>query len=476
MINIKRILLLLFFAGSLLPALHAQEAANVRVQEKIIKYYNNRNYTKLYSMLSPEFKRSMDQDGLEYFMDYEMHERHKQARQATYLRNEQGAHVYLVVFEKGKLEMHLAVNTDGLIETLTFLPNIKLKPGLATETTYPNNNPLSCSIDSICDQAMRKFGSDNHITGLTIGIIKNGSQYVYGYGETYKKSGDIPGPNTIFDIGSISKTFTGLLLATAIEQKLVSPDDDIRRYLEGPYPNLVYEGTPVTLAHLVSHTSALPRMPLNFETQPGYNENDPYVNYTKDMLLADLQKIKLTRKPGSRSEYSNYGSALCGIILENIFHKPYAQLVSEYITSPWAMNATGVNIPDSATGNRVGSYDEEGAVIPDWHLGDMAAAGGISSTLTDMLRYMVMNYEEKTTALKLVHTPVHKEADRQATGYYWVITKLNNGNHLVWHNGATAGSTSFCGYIKETGTAVVVLNNSGTSVDDLAINLLAALK
>lgn len=472
----RNFLFVLLFAGLSLPLVHAQEAVNVRVQKKIIKYYNKRNYTKLYRLLSPEFKRSMDKDGLEYFMDYELHDRHKQAKESTYLRNEQGAHVYLVTFEKGKLEMHLGVNASEQIETLKFLPHIKLKPGLAAETIYPNNNPLSCAVDSVCDLAMRKFGSNNNLVGVSIGIIRNGRQYTYGYGETFKTNKDIPGPNTIFDLGSVSKTFTGLLLAIAVEQHLVNPDDDIRKYLGGEYPNLVYEHTPITLSHLVSHTSALPRIPSDLEKQPGYNEADPYINYTKQMLLANLRNIKLTHKPGEKTEYSNYGTALCGLILESIFHKPYAQLVSEFITNPAGMNATYVNIPDSVKDNRVGSYNEEGSGIPGWHLGDMAPAGGISSTLTDMLRYMVMNYEEKTAALKLAHTPVNKDGTGQSTGYYWVITTLSNGNHLIWHNGATYGSTSFCGYIKETGTAVVVLNNSGTSVDDLAINLLAALK
>ena len=84
--------------------------------------------------------------------------------------------------------------------------------------------------------------------------------------------------------------------------------------------------------------------------------------------------------------------------------------------------------------------------------------------------------EEKKSALMFSHIPTFKEPKQQQVGYAWVISELKNGQHLIWHNGATYGSTSFCGYIRETGTAVVILNNTGTSVDPLAIEILKTIR
>lgn len=469
-------ILLLWLATGTWCATEAQEAANARVQEKIVKYYNSRNYKQLYRLFSGEFKRSMDEDGLEYFMDYVLHDHHKQIKSARYDRNEQGAHVYLLTFEKGTFELHLSVDSDGLIESMVFLPYSKPKSEWTAKNELPGNNPLQNNTDSMCNRVVQQFGSENNLVGLSIGIIRNGQRSVYGYGQTRKGNKTVPQANTLYDLASVSKTFTGLLLAIAIEHKLVKPDDDIRQYLEGDFSNLSFNNTPITLAHLISHTSGLPRLPANLEEQPDYKEQDPYRNYTKELLLTDLKKVKLAHKPGTHGEYSNYGTALCGIILEQVFHKPYAQLVAEYITQPFGMNNTFVTIPDSLQAHMVGCYNEAGDSIADWHMNDFAAAGGISSTISDLLSYLTINVEEKTPAVKRSHTQLFKEPNGQITGYGWITTPLNNGHHLVWHNGATSGSASFCGYIKETGTAVVILNNSGTLVDDLAITLFKELR
>jgi CubicO group peptidase (beta-lactamase class C family) len=102
----------------------------------------------------------------------------------------------------------------------------------------------------------------------------------------------------------------------------------------------------------------------------------------------------------------------------------------------------------------------------------MVAAGGLSSNVQDMLAYLTAQYQQQTPAIKQSHEVLFRENVKQGTACLWVVTTLKDGNHLIWHNGATGGSTSFCGFIPETGDRIVVLSNSSQSVDQLAIQLM----
>ncbi|MES2558700.1 MAG: serine hydrolase [Bacteroidota bacterium] len=469
----KLILPLLLLLGQLQYA-GAQDATNTRIQKSFVKYYNKKQYQKIHSLFTDQFKRVMDQEQLDYFMEFVLHYEHGRIKSSRYDRMDHGFRVYLVEFEKGTAEMHLA-NEKNLIAGFAVKP-VSKGPVINQHPSFKSSNPMISVEDSMCDKAVQAFLKRNNAVGLSIGILCKGKTYVYGYGETYKGNATVPDEHTIFDLGSVSKTFTGILLAIAVEQKLVKPDDDIRKFLSGDYPNLEYKGAPVTLLSLVNHTSGLPRVPDDLVQQPGYKEEDPYKYYSREMILANLHQIKLAAKPGTINEYSNYGISVCGIILEQLFKKTYAQLVEEYIAAPAGMQQTFVNIPDSLRHRMVGCYDEDNKAIADWSLGEMAAAGGVSSTVADMLTFLRNNMEEKSSALKLSHIPTFKMSQQQQVGYAWVTSELQNGQHLVWHNGATYGSTAFCGYIPETGTGVVILNNTGTSVDPLAIDILKTMR
>ncbi len=146
---------------------------------------------------------------------------------------------------------------------------------------------------------------------------------------------------TIFEVGSISKTFTGTLMAKAIIDKKVGLDDDIRKYLKEPYPNLAYQGRPVKILHLVTHTAGLPAF---LPHRPDLFNHSPdsvpllltavHKNYNKNMFLKDLYTVKIDTAPGFNYKYSNVDAQLVGFILENVYHKSYAALIEEFITAP----------------------------------------------------------------------------------------------------------------------------------------------
>ncbi len=142
-----------------------------------------------------------------------------------------------------------------------------------------------------------------------------------------------PTANTLYEIGSITKTFTGTLLAQAVVEGKVNIDDDIRKYLSGSYPNLVYKGHPVKLFHLINHTSRLPfLLPNNINLSNFSQDTIPYIvsaqqkNYSKETFLKDLHVVELDTIPGTKYGYSNASTQLLGFILEKLYKYVFDKL------------------------------------------------------------------------------------------------------------------------------------------------------
>src|SRR5215204_311741 len=207
-------------------------------------------------------------------------------------------------------------------------------------------------VDAAVERAARKFMSDAHAVGLSVGVLKGGKAYTYNYGEVAKDGRRLPTPRTIYEIASITKTFTGVLLAQAAVEKRVRLDDDVRKYLDGDYPNLEFEGQPVRLVHLINHTS---RLPFVLPDRPELFKNpDPFElpkilteierNYTRADFYRDLHAVRLDKVPGSDFKYSNAAAQLLGFILERVYGMPYERLVAKKIASPLGMRETKISL------------------------------------------------------------------------------------------------------------------------------------
>jgi D-alanyl-D-alanine-carboxypeptidase/D-alanyl-D-alanine-endopeptidase len=140
--------------------------------------------------------------------------------------------------------------TKNLLIILFFL-HPSLGQTQTVKQAIPTDNKLKSQIDTVVQKAAMPFIGDTSKVGLSIGIYKNGKVYSYNYGTTQRENPKLPTNKTVYEIGSISKTFTGTLLAQAVKDKKVKIDDDIRKYLDGSYPNLEYQGKPIKLSHLV---------------------------------------------------------------------------------------------------------------------------------------------------------------------------------------------------------------------------------
>ncbi len=443
------------------------------VLDKIKSTYNTKDYKGFYDLLSPNFKSQQSESDIKTFLKDNVYTYYGNIESVSFIKEVDGFNHYKTILEKGNLEMLLACNEKNEIAGFTFLP-MAAKP-MTLKNKFTSDNKKQTKLDLKIDSIVTQFMSNPVNAGLSIGIIQDNNITYYHYGENNKESKQMPDNFTIYEIGSISKTFTGLLLANAIIDKKINLDEDIRKYLPKECAELNYHGTPITIKHLVTHTSRIPRIPENIERQPGYNELNPYKNYDKKMVYSYLSTLKLDTIPGIIYDYSNTGVALLGMILETVCQQSYEELLEKYITTPLNMKHTFVNVPSPELINFAQGYNGKGKKTPHWDLGDQVGAGGIKSTIADMCLYLNENINESSITLKLAHDLQFKSSN-ESVALAWTVQATKKGNTLLWHNGGTYGFASFCGFIKDKKIGVVVLSNSGNSVDQISIDILRYLQ
>ena len=305
---------------------------------------------------------------------------------------------------------------------------------------------------------------------IVVGIIDaNGTSY-FNFGMT-KSGGKAVDEHSIYEIGSISKTFTATLLADNIVKGQMNADDPAQQYLPEKVHLPTYEGKFITLGNLSDHTSSLPRMPTNFEPADPMN---PYADYSLDQLYEFLSNVKLTRAIGSEYEYSNLAVGLLGHILALKAGVSYEELMETKIARPLNMTETKIT-SDQNMLNHLAFGHSNGMVVANWDLPTMAGAGAIRSSTHDMLLFLAANIgltkSDLTPAMELAHQIRHDKAGNTRVGLGWHISKGEHGD-LIWHNGATGGYRAFIGFIKEDKKGVVVMTNSDANIDDIGFHLL----
>jgi CubicO group peptidase (beta-lactamase class C family) len=305
---------------------------------------------------------------------------------------------------------------------------------------------------------------DEVVIGFVVGVFKDGETQVIGYGEMEQGKGNKPDGRTVYELGSISKVFTGILLADEIERGLVKLDDPVQKYLPmGVKMPIALDADnheqPITLEHLTTHTSGLPRMPGNLKPADPRN---PYADYTLDQMYDFLGNHKLRRPPG-KHEYSNYAVALLGQILARRADTSYEQLLAKRITGPLAMRDTRIKLDDKLRRRLALPYNASLKPEKNWDLGTFVGAGGIRSTVDDMLLFIRANLADDDKPL----TQAMKLAQKKQTDYDGGLA-MCMGWHIArdritrWHNGMTGGYHTWVAVVPGHGIGTVVLANTAT--------------
>jgi D-alanyl-D-alanine-carboxypeptidase/D-alanyl-D-alanine-endopeptidase len=270
------------------------------------------------------------------------------------------------------------------------------------------------------------------------------------------------GAGDVFELGSITKAVTGLLLADAVVRGEVELDTALADCLPGARPG-------ITLGDLAAHTAGLPRLPLALVRRTGVtNRTDPYAGTTVDELVADLARVRLRRR---RMRYSNFGAALLGQALAAGAGAPFEQLVEERVLRPlgigelWARDAPAVAQP----------HDRRGRPVPPWTFAAYAPAGCLRGTGRGALALSSACLQPPAAladAVALALTPRARRGPMEC-GLGWMRSPVARGTRMWWHNGGTHGSRSFTGFVPETGVAVAAVTNSPKPPDGAAARALA---
>jgi CubicO group peptidase (beta-lactamase class C family) len=311
--------------------------------------------------------------------------------------------------------------------------------------------------------------------GLVVGLVdRTGRVQVTAYGP---RAGVTPfDGNTVFEIGSVTKTFTGGLLAEMVSRRDVSLDDPVARHLPPGTAVPMRDGREITLLDLATQTSGLPRLPGNLrDTDP----KNPYAAYTTQQLYEFLAGYSLPRAIGAQYEYSNLGMGLLGQALAHRVGMSWEDLAINRLLEPLTMNDTRISLTTSMQRRLAPGHDEAGARAGLWDLPAIAGAGALRSTVNDMLKYVRANADSMSHPLGRSFAAAHRArrngpAPNVQIGLAWHRTTLPAGPTIVWHNGGTGGYRSFAGFNEATGRGVVVLTNTAVGVDDIGMHLLDA--
>jgi CubicO group peptidase (beta-lactamase class C family) len=302
-------------------------------------------------------------------------------------------------------------------------------------------------------------------------------------GAVYFQSGtfssDDPRPitaDTQFELGSVSKVFTALLLAQSEREGRVLRLDPAARYLLAPGDPDLAALSKITLLTLTTHTSGLPRLPSNIGPNPDGNP-DPYAKYDRAMLVEALRRDGKVAPTGDSMAYSNFGAAVLGEALASAWGVSYAEALTTHVLSPLGMRATSVGLAGLPPPANLAPGHSGGATVPNWTFQAFAPAGAVRSSARDMALFLQAflgkGGERLRPAMEATLQPQHTADDVGGhIGLGWLID--DDERPVYWHNGATAGSHTFVAFRPATGIAVAILSNIQVSSEALGFSLLGA--
>lgn len=351
-------------------------------------------------------------------------------------------------------------------------------PGCGTLATWdmtpgeitPTHFNMTKEVDAIAGSMV----SNGQTPGLVVGLLlRDGSTRFFGYGTTEQGGGVIPGPDTLFAIGSLSKGFLGAVAASLVQEGKLAWIDTLSTLLPSE-TSLSPDAAKISLEQLAAHISGLPRQPFSLRTlayfiQYLFTGDNFYRHLDHDTVMDYLANFSAnsTQSP----QYSNIGYGIMGYVLECQTGQSVDTMLFERITGPLGLTHTGYTpeeLPGFAMRARGHAGDQpkiisRGQPVPDWHFTDiMRGSAAIYSTARDLLNFAAAHYRRDGSSLSTALTDTLKvryPSRRNAAAVAWTVDDLD-GMHITYQVGIVAGYTSYIGLNADNGTAVVVLQNA----------------
>ena len=319
-------------------------------------------------------------------------------------------------------------------------------------------------------QVIRENVENGKFQSLFVGIVdEDGTDYFY-YGNIEKEGLSID-ESTIFEIGSVTKVFTSLVLADMVEKGELNLDDPIDKFLPEHVNAPSRNGKNITLLDLATHTSGLPRWPDDFPL----TDAEEQLDFDRDEMYDYISNVELSRDIGSQYEYSNIGVSLLGHILSLQSNQSYEDLIKERVFDKFGMKNTCIkqcdSLRDKFANPHLMWFPSSEINLSD----DLAGAGEIRSSGKDMLEFLsyAMNLKDSDliNSFKISQEPRQKVDENISVGLGWHTTQKDSQT-VIWHNGATNGFASFVGFDPESNHGVVVLTNTLNIVDEIGFWIL----
>jgi CubicO group peptidase (beta-lactamase class C family) len=341
--------------------------------------------------------------------------------------------------------------------------------------------PSPAGVEEAAARGLSALLTDGLVAGACAAVVRGDDVTFHACGRRRDDSPDLPDPRTLFEVGSLTKVFTGLLLADMADRGEVRLDDPLGAHL----PALGSQGTgAVTLLDLATHRSGLPRLPrglmrdlLRDALLTGRPPADPYAGVDAERLEAEARRAP-RHAPGERFAYSNFGFALLGLALARAAGRDYRDLVAERVCAPLGLHETGFEPGGEAAARRAEGHDRDGRSAPNWHTAALAPAGGLSSTADDLARFAQAQLRPESTplarALAAAQDPRRPARGDDRIGLAWMVRE-RAGGRVVWHNGSTGGFGSYLGTDRDREIAAVLLASSAhvPLLDEVGFGLLA---
>ena len=335
------------------------------------------------------------------------------------------------------------------------------------------SSPLLAADVSLDALLANRVDEARKAVGIVVATLGPSGRTITAHGSLAKDRPQPPDANTVFEIGSITKVFTSLVLADMVEHGEVTLDTPVQKLLPDSVKIPSRNGKQITLLDLSMQVSGLPRMPNNFHPADPAN---PYADYGAAQLYEFLNAYTLTRDIGEKYEYSNLGVGVLGHALARKAGMTYEALLRARVLGPLGMKDTTITFSEDQKKRLATGHNAALAPVKNWDLDSIAGAGAIRSTANDMLTFLAANLELTDTPLKAAMRRMRVQ--RRATGMPGIDilmawhTFTRNGSEIVWHNGGTGGYHSFAGFDPAKKTAVVVLTNTSFDIDDIGRHIL----
>jgi D-alanyl-D-alanine-carboxypeptidase/D-alanyl-D-alanine-endopeptidase len=317
---------------------------------------------------------------------------------------------------------------------------------------------------------------DGRATGLVLGVMEaDGSTRVVAYGDPGNGAQPL-GPDTVFEIGSVTKVFTTTVLADWALKGKVSLDRPAQDYAPPGMTLPTRDGKAITLGHLAEQNSGLPRLPGNLDLSK-VDLTNPYAAYTTAMLNDFLGSYTLPRDPGAAFEYSNLGMGLLGNLLAHSSGQSYEDMVRTGILAPLGMTSTGITLTPEMQARLAKGHDAAGKPAANWDLPSLAGAGALRSTMTDMLKFLDANTGEPKNelerAMRHAHQPRFPIGGAAKIGLGWITITTAKGS-FIYHDGGTGGYGAIVAIDPQRNVGLVLLGNRTGIPEDIAMHLMDA--